>query len=42
LPSRYESISGEAVRQAAAKFLTPERRSVVTLVPTEGAMEEAA
>jgi predicted Zn-dependent peptidase len=34
LPSQYESISAEAVKQAAAKYLTPARRSVVTLVPT--------
>lgn len=33
LPSQYHSITGEQVRAAAAKYLAPERRSVVTLVP---------
>ena len=33
LPTRYETITGEQVRAAAAKYLAPERRSVVTLVP---------
>ncbi len=37
LPSRYEAITGEQVKQAAARYLTPERRAVVTLVPTDGA-----
>jgi zinc protease len=35
LAARYESISGEAVRAAAAKYLSPDLRSVVTLVPVE-------
>ncbi len=35
LASRYQTITAEDVRAAAAKYLTPERRSVVTLVPTE-------
>ena len=35
LPSRYESITGEQVRAAAKKYLGAERRSVVTLVPTD-------
>jgi len=34
LASRYEAITGEQVRAAAAKYLSPERRSVVTLIPT--------
>jgi predicted Zn-dependent peptidase len=37
LAARYESISGEAVRAAAAKYLSPDLRSVVTLVPVEEA-----
>ncbi len=35
LPSRYEAVTPEQVREAARKYLTPERRSVVTLVPTQ-------
>lgn len=35
LASRYESITQEQVRAAAAKYLSPARRSVVTLVPAE-------
>lgn len=35
LASRYESVTQEQVRAAAAKYLSPERRSVVTLVPSE-------
>jgi zinc protease len=34
LVPRYSAITGEQVRAAAAKYLSPERRSVVTLVPT--------
>lgn len=34
LPSRYEAITAEQVQAAAKKYLAPERRSVVTLVPT--------
>jgi predicted Zn-dependent peptidase len=37
LPSQYESITAEQVRAAAAKYLGAERRSVVTLVPSEEA-----
>lgn len=37
LPSQYESITAEQVQAAAAKYLGAERRSVVTLVPTEEA-----
>ena len=33
LPTQYETITGEQVRAAASKYLAPERRSVVTLVP---------
>ncbi len=33
LPERYEAITGEQVRAAAAKFLSAEKRAVVTLVP---------
>ena len=39
LASRYESITGEQVRAAAAKYLTAGRRSVVTLVPVEQVAE---
>ncbi|MFT3708845.1 MAG: pitrilysin family protein [Archangium sp.] len=39
LPSRYESITAAQVQAAAKKYLSAERRSVVTLVPTP---EEAA
>ncbi|MFO0596252.1 MAG: pitrilysin family protein [Myxococcaceae bacterium] len=35
LPSRYEDIGGAAVQAAARKYLSPERRSVVTLVPVQ-------
>lgn len=35
LPERYESITAEEVREAAAKYLGSSRRSVVTLVPTQ-------
>jgi zinc protease len=33
LPSLYEGVTGEQVKAAAKKYLSPERRSVVTLVP---------
>jgi predicted Zn-dependent peptidase len=33
LASRYESVTAEQVKAAAAKYLSPTRRSVVTLVP---------
>jgi predicted Zn-dependent peptidase len=33
LVSRYEAVTSEQVRAAAAKYLAPERRCVVTLVP---------
>ncbi len=33
LPNRYEAITGEQVRAAAARYLAPEHRAVVTLVP---------
>ena len=33
LPTQYETITSEQVRLAAAKYLSPEKRSVVTLVP---------
>ena len=33
LPTQYETITSEQVRAAAARYLAPERRSVVTLVP---------
>ncbi|MGV3619692.1 MAG: M16 family metallopeptidase [Archangium sp.] len=42
LPERYEHITGEQVRAAAAKFLTPEKRAVVTLVPLAEAQQEVA
>ena len=35
LAARYESITGAQVQAAAKKYLSPERRSVVTLVPSE-------
>lgn len=34
LASRYESVTAEQVKAAAAKYLAPIRRSIVTLVPT--------
>ncbi|MFP2932778.1 M16 family metallopeptidase [Pyxidicoccus sp. 3LG] len=34
LPSAYTSITNEQVKAAAAKYFAPERRSVVTLLPT--------
>lgn len=37
LGERYDAISGEAVRAAAAKYFDPARRSVVTLIPTPDA-----
>jgi zinc protease len=36
LASRYEGITPEHVKDVAARYLTPERRSVVTLVPAGG------
>lgn len=33
LASRYETVTAEQVKAAAAKYLAPSRRSVVTLVP---------
>jgi zinc protease len=33
LPGKYQSITGEAVRAATRKYLSADRRSVVTLVP---------
>jgi predicted Zn-dependent peptidase len=36
LVSRYEAITGEQVRATARKYLSAERRCVVTLVPTQG------
>lgn len=35
LPERYESVTGEQVRAAAAKYLSAEKRAVVTLVPLQ-------
>jgi zinc protease len=44
LPERYEEITSEQVRAAAARYFAPEQRSVVTLVPqaaeAAGAEEE--
>ncbi|MEW5737481.1 MAG: pitrilysin family protein [Myxococcota bacterium] len=37
LVSRYEAITAEQVRAAAARYLSAERRAVVTLVPSNGA-----
>ncbi len=34
LAAQYETITGEQVRAAAAKYLVPTRKSVVTLLPT--------
>lgn len=42
LPERYEHITGEQVKAAAAKFLTPDKRAVVTLVPIVEAQQEVA
>ncbi|MFZ5439717.1 MAG: M16 family metallopeptidase [Myxococcota bacterium] len=42
LPSRYEAVTAEQVKAAAAKYLAPARRSVVTLVPTPEAPEVQA
>jgi len=36
LSGRYEAITAEHVRDAVARYLTADRRSVVTLVPTAG------
>lgn len=33
LPDRYEAVSADQVRAAALKYLSPEKRAVVTLVP---------
>jgi predicted Zn-dependent peptidase len=35
LSSRYEKVTAQQVKEVAAKYLTPARRSVVTLVPAE-------
>lgn len=42
LPERYEAITGEQVRAAAAKYLTAQKRAVVTLVPLQEQQEVAA
>jgi predicted Zn-dependent peptidase len=44
LPSRYEAVTAEQVRGAAATYFAPERRSVVTLIPEspQGAAHEEA
>ncbi len=36
-PERYEQVTGEQVRKAAARIFLPERRTVGVLVPTEAA-----
>jgi predicted Zn-dependent peptidase len=35
LPLKYEAVTSEQVKAATAKYLTADRRNVVTLVPTE-------
>jgi zinc protease len=40
LAERYDSITAEQVKQAAVKYLSPHRRSTVTLVPAQA--QEAA
>jgi predicted Zn-dependent peptidase len=42
LAARYESITAREVQNAAQQYLTPHRRSVVTLVPEPQATSEAA
>jgi predicted Zn-dependent peptidase len=42
LPGRYEAVTGDEVRAAARRYLTAERRSVVTLVPSGEASVEVA
>ena len=42
LAARYESITAREVQNAAQQYLTPHRRSVVTLVPEPQASSEAA
>lgn len=42
LPERYESVTGEQVRAAAAKYLSAEKRAVVTLVPLQEQQQEVA
>ena len=41
LGNRYQAVTGEQVQAAAAKYLKPERKSVVTLVPISEQQEAA-
>jgi predicted Zn-dependent peptidase len=40
LPSLYASVDDAQVRRVAARYLAPERRSVVTLLPAPGSAED--
>lgn len=40
LPARYDQITAKQVQDAAHHYFNPERRSVVTLVPTTGSEDE--
>ena len=41
LPNRYASITHEQVKAAAAKYFSPDRRSVVTLLPESEPLSES-
>jgi predicted Zn-dependent peptidase len=41
LPSRYASITNDQIKTVAAKYFSPDRRSVVTLVPEAEPHSEA-
>ncbi|HYI01461.1 MAG TPA: insulinase family protein, partial [Hyalangium sp.] len=41
LPSRYASITNDQVKAVAARFFSPDRRSVVTLLPEAESQSES-
>jgi zinc protease len=42
LPNRYAAITNEQVKAAAAKYFSPDRRSVVTLLPESESQSESS
>ena len=41
LPSRYASITHDQIKAVAAKYFSPDRRSVATLLPEAGEQSES-